>query len=162
MPPSPRTRSALIRFDVFEFDVDSRELRRHGVRVTVGEQPTQVLQRLLERHGELVTREELRAILWPGQTFIDDFDQGLNAAVKRLRDALGDSADNPQFIETVPRRGYRFIAHVDELDAVQAPSISSTTEPTPRPWTRSVPLWVGGFTTLVVLAGALAVMWMPR
>ncbi len=120
MPPSSRTRSALTRFNVFEFDVDSRELRRQGVRVTLGEQPTQVLQRLLERHGELVTREELRAILWPDQTFIDDFDQGLNAAVKRLRDALGDSADAPQFIETVPRRGYRFIGRVEEPDPVQA------------------------------------------
>ena len=71
---------------VFVFDVLSSELRRDGVRVTIGEQPTQVLRLLLERHGELVTREDLRATLWPGQTFIDDFDQGLNAAVKRLRD----------------------------------------------------------------------------
>ena len=110
---------APIRFGVFEFDVLSSELRRDGVRVTIGEQPIRVLQRLLERPGELVTREDLRAILWPGQTFIDDFDQGLNAAVKRLRDLLGDSADNPQFIETVPRRGYRFIGHVNEPEAVQ-------------------------------------------
>ena len=114
--------SAPIRFGVFEFDVLSSELRRDGVRVTIGEQPTQVLRLLLERHGELVTREDLRATLWPDQTFIDDFDQGLNAAVKRLRDFLGDKADDPQLIETVPRRGYRFIGHVVEPEAVQAPA----------------------------------------
>ena len=135
-----------MRFNVFEFDVDSRELRRQGVRVTLGEQPTQVLQRLLERHGELVTREELRAILWPDQTFIDDFDQGLNAAVKRLRDALGDSADTPQFIETVPRRGYRFIGRVEEPDPVQADAVLSSTEPTRHPRTSSRTLWVAGGT----------------
>ena len=100
-------------------------------------------------------------MLWPGQTFIDDFDQGLNAAVKRLRDGPGDSADNPQFIETVPRRGYRFIGHVVEPEAVQAPPISSSSEPGPRRWTRSRALWFGGFTALVSPAGVFAVMWLP-
>ena len=100
MSPQSAT-SAPIRFGVFEFDVLSSELRRDGVRVTIGEQPTQVLRLLLERHGELVTREDLRAALWPDQTFIDDFDQGLNAAVKRLRDLLRDKADDPQFIDAV-------------------------------------------------------------
>jgi Tol biopolymer transport system component/DNA-binding winged helix-turn-helix (wHTH) protein len=153
--------SAPIRFGVFAFDVLSSELRRDGVRVTIGEQPTQVLRLLLERHGELVTREDLRATLWPDQTFIDDFDQGLNAAVKRLRDLLGDKADDPQLIETVPRRGYRFIGRVDEPEAVRAPPISSSSEPGPRRWTRSRALWVGGCTAVVILAGAVAVMWMP-
>ena len=153
--------SAPIRFGVFDFDFLSSELRRAGVRVTIGEQPTQVLQRLLERHGELVTREDLRAILWPDQTVIEDFDQGLNAAVKRLRDVLGDSADNPQFIETVPRRGYRFIGQVDEPEALQALPISRSSELFPRRWTRSRALWAGGCTALVILAGVFALIWIP-
>src|ERR1700752_4447233 len=86
------------------FEVHGGELRRQGVRLRLQEQPLQVLLLLLERAGEIVTREELKKRLWPADTFVD-FDHGLNAAVKRLRDALGDSAENPRFVETLARRG---------------------------------------------------------
>ena len=100
-----------VRFGVFELDRNTGELRKAGVKINLAEQPLQVLEALLDRPGDLVTREELRQRLWPADTFVD-FDQGLNAAVRRLRDALGDSADVPRFVETLPRRGYRFIAPV--------------------------------------------------
>src|SRR5215216_8038100 len=90
----------------------SRRVRRAGVRLSLPAQAIQVLTLLLERSGDVVTREELRQRLWPTGTFVD-FEHGLNAVVNRLRDTLGDSADRPRFIETVPRRGYRFIAPVD-------------------------------------------------
>jgi Tol biopolymer transport system component/DNA-binding winged helix-turn-helix (wHTH) protein len=102
----------LVRFGNFELDARSGELRKAGVRLGLQEQPLQVLTLLLARPGELVTREELRQRLWPADTF-GDFDHGLNAVINRLRDTLGDSADTPRFIETLPRRGYRFIAPVD-------------------------------------------------
>ena len=98
-----------IRFGDFEVDLGGRELRKRGVRVKLQEQPFQVLQILLQHPGEVVTREELRERILPADTFVD-FDQGLNNAIKRLRYALGDSADTPRFIETIPKRGYRLIA----------------------------------------------------
>jgi TolB-like protein/DNA-binding winged helix-turn-helix (wHTH) protein len=100
--------SGVIRFGVFEVDVRAGELRKQGVKVKLQEQPFQVLQVLLEKPGEIVTREELRKRIWPSDTFVD-FDGGVNNAIKRLREALGDRADTPRFIETLPRRGYRFI-----------------------------------------------------
>src|ERR1700738_5215147 len=100
---------AILRFGTFEVNVRAGELRKQGVRIRLQEQPFQVLAALLGRPGEVVTREELRSKLWPAETFVD-FDHGLNAAIKRLRDALGESAENPVFIETLPRRGYRFLA----------------------------------------------------
>jgi len=99
----------LVRFGVYELNLHLGELRKSGARLNLQQQPLQLLSVLLERPGELVTREELRKRLWPDDTFVD-FEHGLNAAVKRLRDTLGDSADSPRFVETVPRRGYRFIA----------------------------------------------------
>jgi Tol biopolymer transport system component/DNA-binding winged helix-turn-helix (wHTH) protein len=99
----------LITFGVFELDVRSGELWKSGTRLNLQQQPQQLLSVLLERPGELITRDELRKRLWPEDTFVD-FEHGLNAAVKRLRDVLGDSADSPRFVETIPRRGYRFIA----------------------------------------------------
>ena len=103
----------IIRFGVFEVDLNAAELRKSGLRVKLPEQPFQILTVLLEKPGELVTREELRNRLWQSDTFVD-FDHGVNNAVMRLREVLGDSSDSPRFIETLPRRGYRFIAHVDE------------------------------------------------
>ena len=103
------TSNRSIRFGVFEFKRDSLELRRNGLRVKLQDQPGQILSALLEVPGDLVTREELRKRLWSADTFVD-FDHSLNTAIKRLRDALGDSADNPIFIETLSRRGYRFMA----------------------------------------------------
>lgn len=101
-----------IRFDAFEFDPASRELFHHGSRVNVALKPLQLLDVLLQHPGELVTREALRHELWPADTFVD-FDNNLNAAVRKLRDALGDSAEQPAFIETLPRRGYRFIGTIN-------------------------------------------------
>jgi TolB-like protein/DNA-binding winged helix-turn-helix (wHTH) protein len=100
-----------IRFGVFELDTESGELRKQGVKVRLQEQPFQILQVLLEHPGKIVTREELQRRIWPSDTFVD-FDTGLYNAIKRLREALGDSADTPRFIETLSRRGYRFIAAV--------------------------------------------------
>src|SRR6266404_7504578 len=107
--------SAILRFGVFEVDVRSGELRKQGKRIKIQEQPFHVLTVLLRHPGEVVTREELRNQNWPPDTFVD-FDNSLNTAINKLRDALGDSADSPRFIETLPRRGYRFIASVDGLD----------------------------------------------
>src|SRR4029077_10019882 len=106
----------VIRFGVFEVDLRAGELRKQGAKVKLQEQPFQVLQALLEKPGEIVTREELRKRIWPSDTFVD-FDGGVNNAIKRLREALGDRADTPRFIETLPRRGYRFIAPVDGSSA---------------------------------------------
>ena len=106
MATTPLSRN--VRFAAFEVDVRSRELRKHGLRIRLQEQPFRVLELLLDRPGELITREEFQRRLWPADTFVD-FELGLNTAVKRLRQALGDSADTPRFIETLPRRGYRFI-----------------------------------------------------
>ena len=102
------------RFGTFELDTRSAELRRNGVKLRLQEQPFVVLRKLLETAGVLVTREELQGALWPADTFVD-FDTSLNTAIKRLREALGDSADVPVFIETIPRRGYRFLAPVHVL-----------------------------------------------
>ena len=113
MEAADRTRRA--RFDAFEVDMRSGEVRKHGIRLKLHRQPFQVLSLLLEHPGDVVTREELRQKLWPGDTFVD-FDTGLNSAVKKLRDALCDSAEEPRYIETLPRRGYRFIAQVQNGD----------------------------------------------
>ena len=112
---------SLVRFGAFELDLRTGELRKAGVRINLPEQPLQVLKTLLDRPGELVTREELRQRLWSAETFVD-FEHGLNAAVRRLRDALGDAADVPRFVETLPRRGYRFIAPVAGPAVVEQPS----------------------------------------
>ena len=109
---------ALVRFAAFELDLRTGELRKSGIRIHLPDQPFQVLRTLLDRPGDLVTREELRQRLWAAETFVD-FERGLNAAVRRLRDALGDSADVPRFVETLPRRGYRFIAPVSRQPAAR-------------------------------------------
>ncbi len=108
--------SWVIHFGVFEADLRAGELRRNGSKVKLQEQPFQILAMLLERPGEIVTREELRARLWSADTFVD-FDHGLNSAIRRLRDALGDSAENPSLVETLGRRGYRFISAVGFHDS---------------------------------------------
>jgi len=99
----------LIRFGPFEVDLRNRRIRKHGLKIRLQDQPFQILQILLEHPGELVTREELQRQIWPADTFVD-FEQGLNNAIKRLREALGDSAETPQFVETIPKHGYRFLA----------------------------------------------------
>src|ERR1700751_4553612 len=106
----------VVRFGVFEVDLRTAELRKQGVRIRLPGQSFQVLEALLLRPGELVTREELKQKLWPSDTF-GAFEPGLNAAVNRVRDALGDSSDNPRFVETIPRRGYRFISPVEASES---------------------------------------------
>ncbi len=105
-----------IRFGIFEVDLQAGELRKQGYKVKLQEQPFQVLVMLFERPGEVVTREELQKKLWPADTFVD-FERGLNRAINKLREALGDDADSPRFIETLPRRGYRFVAPVETAGA---------------------------------------------
>ncbi len=109
--PESTENASVMQFGVFEVDLQAGELRKSGLRIKLQEQPFQILALLLERPGRVVTREELRQRLWPADTFVD-FDHSLNSAVKKLRQALGDDSDNPRFIETLPRRGYRLIVPV--------------------------------------------------
>jgi TolB-like protein/DNA-binding winged helix-turn-helix (wHTH) protein/Flp pilus assembly protein TadD len=147
-----------VRFDVFEVDLRAGELRKHGIKIRLQEQPFLILQTLLETPGQIVTREELQKKIWPGDTFVD-FDHGLHAAVNRLRQALGDAADKPRFVETVARRGYRFIGQV-QVAAPETPSgirVVSKEEALPRkrPAGKS---WVGpliGFTLAIAVAAVL-------
>src|SRR5687767_8473785 len=105
--------SALFRFGVFELDAERSELRKHGLKIKLHDQSFHVLLVLLENPGKPVDRKELQQRLWPDNTFVE-FENGLNNVISRLREALGDSADNPRFIETLPRRGYRFLAPVEQ------------------------------------------------
>src|ERR1700723_3973136 len=106
-----------LRFSVFEVDLNAGELRKHGMKIRIQEQPFQLLATLIEHAGEIVSREDLQKKLWAADTFVD-FDHGLNKAINKIRDALGDSAESPRFVETVTRRGYRFLADVkiSEMD----------------------------------------------
>jgi TolB-like protein/DNA-binding winged helix-turn-helix (wHTH) protein/Flp pilus assembly protein TadD len=120
-----------LRFGVFELDLRAGELRKHGIRIRLQEQPFQVLAMLLEHPGEVVTREELQKKLWPADIFVD-FDHGLNKAINKVRDALGDSAEDPRFVETVARRGYRFVSEVKVADIprLRSPELDRPTYPT--------------------------------
>jgi len=138
----------IVRFGVFEADLQSGELRKNGVKVPLQGQPFQVCVILLSRSGELVTREELRQKVWPEDTFVD-FDHALNTAITKIRIALGDNADNPRFVETLPRRGYRFIGPVESS---QAPSSNSPRGRFER--LRSKARWISvGATLLALLSG---------
>jgi DNA-binding winged helix-turn-helix (wHTH) protein len=114
-PPTPAPEPARYRFGLFEADAATGELRRQGVRIKLNAQPFQLLCLLLARPGELLTRDHIARTLWPSETFVD-FDHGLNSAINRIREALGDTAANPRFVETLARRGYRFIAPVTTLE----------------------------------------------
>jgi cholera toxin transcriptional activator len=130
----PGFTAKIVRFGTFEADLVSGELRKNGMLIRLQEQPFQVLAMLLERPGETVTREELRSRLWPSDTFVD-FDHSLNTAVNKLREALGDTASNPRFIQTVARRGYRFLApvQVGEAEAQPEAIAASVPESSARP-----------------------------
>ncbi len=117
--PEARLTSRVARFGVFEADLHTCELRRKGRKIGLQEQPFQILAMLLERPGEMRSREEMRQKLWPGDVFVD-FDHGLNAAIAKLRRALGDLAESPRYVETVSRHGYRFLAPVEWLDGGDA------------------------------------------
>lgn len=122
---SPGRASQVIRFDVFQVDLRAGELYKAGRKIKLQIQPFQALALLLERPGEVVTREEFEKKLWPEDTFVD-FDHSLNTAIKKLRQALGDDKEKPRFVETLPKRGYRFIGNVD-----QGPVPATSETPTP-------------------------------
>ncbi len=130
----------VLQFGVFEVDLRAGKLRKHGLKVRIQDQPFQVLAMLLEHPGEVITREELRKRLWSDHTFVD-FDHGVNTAINKIREALGDSAENPRFVETLPRRGYRFIAPVEGPE-----------RPSPRIRVRARHFWVAGLVLAAVLA----------
>ena len=156
LPLSP----GVARFEGFEADPRAGELRKQGRKIKLQEKPFQLLCTLLQHPGEVVTREELRERLWPADTFVV-FDDNLNTAIKKLREALGDSADNPRFVETLPRHGYRFIAPVEELGPAQAGEALAV--PAPRARVRRV--WVGalaGAALLAVLVGLNVGGWRER
>ena len=119
----------VLQFGDFEMDLRSREVRKAGVRVRLQDQPFHILAMLLERPGDVVTREEIRDRLWPDGTFVD-FEHSVNAAIKRLRAALGDTAEDPRFVETLPRRGYRFIAALDGANGSARADASPAVWPT--------------------------------
>src|SRR5581483_4371092 len=145
------TNSRVFRFATFEADPVTGELRKSGIRIRLQEQPFQVLLMLLERPGELLTREELRQRLWPADTFVD-FDHSLNTVVNKLREALGDSAANPRFIETLARRGYRFLAPVrtepETSEVSMEPTPRVATPPAAAPEAQSVARHDEGISTL--------------
>ena len=145
------------RFGIFEFDLVRRELLRNGLRIKLRDQSFLLLAALLEQPGELVTREELRGRLWPDGTFVD-FDHSLNAAIKRLRDALGDDPDNPRFIETVPKRGYRFLAPV-EYPFVKKPNATVTQVTVASPGTRFHRPVFACIFLLVIICGLAATLY---
>ena len=143
------------RFGPFSLDVHSAELHNNGTKIKLPEQPFQVLTALLEHAGEVVTREELRQRLWPADTFVD-FDHSLNAAVKRLREALGDSADTPRFIETLPRHGYRLIAPIHKSDLKSlTPDVSKVRSVIRAP----TKIWLAAGLVSIVLLSALG-LWL--
>src|SRR5215468_1888783 len=119
----PTRPTSVARFGIYEISFQSGELRKAGIKIKVQQQPLRLLEILLEHPGEIVTREELRTRIWPQESF-GDFDQAVNVAIAKLRGALGDSADNPRFIETIPRRGYRFIAQVSVVQPASANVVS--------------------------------------
>ena len=144
-----RSSDLVFRFDAFEVDLGAVELRKAGTRLKLQEQPWQVLVALLERAGQVVTRDELRERLWPTETFVD-FDHSLNIAINKVRDALGDEAAKPRFIETVPRRGYRFITPVERI----APRLLAPADT--RRWLRFDRVVVACASVLVLSAGGIA------
>src|ERR1700682_2318797 len=145
----------MVQFGVFEVDQRAGELRRNGTRVKLQEQPFQILALLLERPGEVVTREELQSRLWPADTFVD-FDHSLNAAVRRLRDALGDSAENARFVETVARRGYRFLAPVRGRGPAVDAELSVRPSHPARRW------WIAAAAGALVLVGLAVGLFVGR
>ena len=160
----PATERSCARFGPFEADLTSHELRHDGSKVNLQEMPFQVLAVLLEHPGKLVTREEFRQRLWPSDTFVD-FDHSINTAVKKLRGALKDDADEPQYIETLPKLGYRFIGAVEAAENSattpangQQASLPSPPEPTPR-WRAKV---IAAAVALVIVAGVLYWIYRPR
>lgn len=153
--PAPTSIPEVLQFGLFELDMQQAELRKRGVRIKLQEQPLKVLCLLLQNRGEIVTREQLRTNIWPANTFVE-FDHGLYSAIARLREALGDSSDSPSFIETVARRGYRFIAPVTSPEAIAVPiSEPTVTGRPPRPRRLVVSLLAGLIAAALLLGVVL-------
>jgi eukaryotic-like serine/threonine-protein kinase len=153
---NPTQTSVRLVFGPFQLDPASGELDKHGTAIKLAKQPAQILEAMLHRPGEVITREELHQLLWRDQTF-GDFEHGLNAAINKLRQTLGDSADQPRYIETLPGRGYRFIAPVQKvLPAPKTPPILRKVEPKAIPVRRSSKMWAGA---MILLAGGLAMLY---
>jgi Tol biopolymer transport system component/DNA-binding winged helix-turn-helix (wHTH) protein len=146
----------IARFGIFEVDLRTGELRKAGVRIRVQGQPMRILTTLIEKPGELVTREQLQQCLWPGVSSLD-FEHGLNMAVKKLRAALNDSPETPRYIETLPRQGYRFIAPVETVKTEPAPTPPIETAAQKTPW-RPRALLIGS-ATVAVLFASIAAVW---
>ena len=167
MAAESTARARIVRFGTFEADLSARELRKSGVRIKLHGQPFELLAMLLERSSEVVLREDLRQRLWPTDTFVD-FDHGVNTAINRLREALGDSAENPRFVETVPRRGYRFIAPIESHSSAQSGSnvivaespssgtVLATTQAAPHISKRSAKLLTVAIVVAIVLLACLS------
>src|SRR5712692_3598410 len=157
----PAPAGVAFRFGAFEVDLAAGELRKHGIKIKLQEQPFQILAMLLEHAGEVVTREDLRERLWPADTFVD-FDNGLNAATSKLRQALGDTAENPRFVETLARRGYRFLAPVERPTPAPLPAVISLEAAAASARPALVPLhrsrrWMGA-AVLALLLSVLAAL----
>src|SRR5262245_23284661 len=144
--------SRVVKFGVFEVDLDKGEVRKSGLKLRLRGQPFQVLSILLERPGEIVTREEFQQRLWTNDDTFVDFEHGLNAVVNRLREVLGDSPENPRFIETVPRRGYRWMLPVDGRGDRAIPAVRHRL----RRWSLAVALLLGIALSAVVLRFVLS------
>jgi len=168
MPHGPQL-SQRFHFGVFDLDLRAGELRKHGQRIRLQEQPFQVLAMLVQNPGEVVTREDLQKRLWSADTFVD-FDHGLNKAINKIREALSDSAESPRFVETVARRGYRFLAEVKIADAISPPASQTAAPPPaaaqavpradsaePLPTARSPFAWKLATLVLILLIASLAI-----
>src|SRR5580704_15705403 len=157
MPQAPANGSSRVRFGPFEANLPTGELFSNGKRIRVPAQSFQVLQMLLDHPGDLVTREQLRSLLWPSDTFVD-FEHGLNATVNRLRDALHDSADRPRWIETLPKRGYRFIGTIEPPAESAAPPVAP---PPPEAIVHDQPLsrqWKSAAWAIGISLGVAAIL----
>jgi TolB-like protein/DNA-binding winged helix-turn-helix (wHTH) protein/tetratricopeptide (TPR) repeat protein len=154
--PESSASGRIFRFGAFEFHSKARQLQKHGLRIKLSGQPISVLTMLLEHPGEVVTREELQKRLWPAGTYVD-FEHSVNAAIKRLRQALGDSADSPRFIETLARNGYRFIAPVSERidDLAEPAGLNETDVPQPAAQDNAQLGWMRFRASPAVMAGIL-------
>lgn len=146
-----------VEFGPFRFEVTSGALSRHGMSVRLQPQPARVLAVLVSRPGEVVSRDELRQQIWPEGTYVD-FERGLNFAIAHIRAALGDSADSPRYIETVPKRGYRFIAPITPQQPVQETTAASVESATaPNPWRTRV---LSAAVAIMAVVGVTAVLWL--